>query len=176
MPGYSLVFCIKEPGYSLAKGASMAWNRKLQRARHNLDQKLQAFQPAGQHRPPVKGWIRALRDSLGLSAAQLGNRLGVRSQSIDDLEKSEAAGTISLDALARIGRAMDCTLVYALVPNTSLEALVQRRAEAMAMAAISGVAHTMALEDQQVSGPQAQQVMDYIEDHISERDLWRDNG
>lgn len=153
----------------------MAWNRKLQRARQNLDQRLRALQPAGQHHPPVKGWIRALRDSLGLSAAQLGSRLGVRSQSIDDLEKSEAVGTISLDALSRVGRAMDCTLVYALVPNTSLEAIVQRRAEALAITAISGVAHTMALEDQQVSGPLEQQVRDYIEDHVSERDLWRDN-
>lgn len=154
----------------------MAWNRKLQRARQNLDQKLRAFQPADQHHPPAKGWIRALRDSLGLSAAQLGNKLGVRSQSIDDLEKSEAARTISLDALARVGQAMDCTLVYALVPNTSLESIVQRRAETLAMAAISGVAHTMALENQQVPGPLGQQVRDYIEDHISERDLWRDNG
>ncbi len=154
----------------------MAWNRKLQRARRSLDQKLQVFQPAGQHHAPSKGWIRALRDSLGLSAAQLGNRLGIRSQSIDDLEKSEAAGTISLDALARVGQAMDCTLVYALVPNTSLEATVQRQAEALARVAISGVAHTMALEDQQVSAPMDQQVRDYIDDHISERDLWRNNG
>ena len=154
----------------------MAWNRKLQRARNSLDRRLQVFQPADQHHPPMKGWIRALRDSLGLSAAQLGKRLGVRSQSIDDLEKSEAAGTISLDALARVGQAMDCTLVYALVPNTSLEAMVQKRAEALAMAAISGVAHTMALEDQQVSTPVDAQVRDYIDDHISERDLWRDNG
>lgn len=154
----------------------MAWNRKLQRARQSLDQKLRPFQPAGQHHAPTKGWIRALRDSLGLSAAQLGNRLGVRSQSIDDLEKSEAAGTISLDALARVGQAMDCTLVYALVPNTSLEATVQRQAEALARAAISGVAHTMALEDQQVSASTDQQVRDYIDDHISERDLWRSNG
>ena len=154
----------------------MAWNRKLQRARRSLDQKLQVFQPAGQHHVPSKGWIRALRDSLGLSAAQLGNRLGIRSQSIDDLEKSEAAGTISLDALARVGQAMDCTLVYALVPNTSLEATVQRQAEALARVAISGVAHTMALEDQQVSASMDQQVRDYIDDHISERDLWRNNG
>lgn len=154
----------------------MAWNRKLQRARRSLDQKLQVFQPAGQHHAPSKGWIRALRDSLGLSAAQLGNRLGIRSQSIDDLEKSEAAGTISLDALARVGQAMDCTLVYALVPNTSLEATVQRQAEALARVAISGVAHTMALEDQQVSASMDQQVRDYIDDHISERDLWRNNG
>lgn len=67
---------------------------------------------------------------------------------------------------------MDCTLVYALVPNTSLEALVTRRAEALAKSAIAGVSHTMALEDQKVAGDIQQQIADYIEDHISERDLW----
>lgn len=150
----------------------MAWNRNLQRARRSLDKKLAVFQPALQHQPPAKGWIRALRNSIGLSSAQLGNALGIRSQSIDDMEKAEMSGGISLDTLRRVGGAMDCTLVYALVPNTSLEAMVLRRAEALAKAAITGVSHTMALEDQQVTGELQQQIADFIEDHISERDLW----
>lgn len=150
----------------------MAWNRNLLRARRSLDKKLGVFQPALQHQPPAKGWIRALRDSIGLSSAQLGNALGVRSQSVDDMEKAEVGGGISLDTLRRVGRAMDCTLVYALVPNSSLEAMVATRAEALARPAIAGVSHTMALEDQQVGGKLQQQIADYIEDHISERDLW----
>lgn len=150
----------------------MAWNRKLQQARRMLDRKLTSLQPPEQYHPPSRGWIRALRNSLGLSSAQLGKILGVRSQSIDDLEKSEAIGGISLDALRRVGQAMDCTLVYALVPNDSLEAMVQRRAESVARTEISRVSHTMALEDQEVAGALQQQIEDYIEDHVSERDLW----
>ncbi len=88
------------------------------------------------------------------------------------MEKAEASGGISLDTLRRVGKAMDCTLVYALVPNTSLEALVTKRAEALARSAIESVSHTMALEDQRVAGDTQQQIADYIEDHISERDLW----
>lgn len=107
-----------------------------------------------------------------MSSAQLGHLLGVRSQSVDDIEKAEVSGGISLDTLRRVGKAMDCTLVYALVPNTSLEAFVTRRAETLARSAISGVAHTMALEDQAVPANLSQQVADYMEDHISERDLW----
>lgn len=150
----------------------MTWNRNLQRARRSLDKRLAVFHPLDQHQPPARGWIRALRDSIGLSSAQLGHALGVRSQSVDDMEKAEASGGISLDTLRRVGRAMDCTLVYALVPNTSLEAMVAGRAEALARVAITGVSHTMALEDQQVDGELQQQIADYIEDHISERDLW----
>lgn len=150
----------------------MAWNRNLQRARRSLDKRLAVFHPLGQHQPPARGWIRALRDSIGMSSAQLGHALGVRSQSVDDMEKAEASGGISLETLRRVGRAMDCTLVYALVPNTSLEAMVASRAEALARAAIAGVSHTMALEDQRVEGELQRQIADYIEDHVSERDLW----
>ena len=150
----------------------MTWNRNLQKARIALDRRLAPLQPAQNHRPPPRGWIRALRDALGMSAAQLGRRLGIRSQSIDDLEKTEVSGGISLAALQRVAEAMDCTLVYALVPNQSLTALVQRRAETIARAAVAGVAHSMALEDQQVTEDLKQQVADYIEDHIAERDLW----
>jgi predicted DNA-binding mobile mystery protein A len=88
------------------------------------------------------------------------------------MEKAEASGGISLDTLRRVGRAMDCTLVYALVPNTSLDNFVAKRAEALARRAIAGVSHTMALEDQKVESDIQQQIADYIEDHISERDLW----
>ena len=151
----------------------MAWNRKLSRARLNLDRKLAAFQPAEEHQPPAKGWIRALRDALGLSSAQLARRMGIRPQSLDDMEKSEAGGTITLASLRRVGQAMDCTLVYALVPNGSLSAIVQRRAESLALEAIVGVSHSMALEDQTVTDPLRQQMEDYIAEHISERDLWR---
>lgn len=151
----------------------MPWNPTRRRARQALDARLAPLRPTDQFRPPAKGWIRAIRDALGLSAAQLAGRLDMRSQSIDDFERSEAAGKISLANLERIGRAMDCTLVYALVPNASLEDTVQRRARHLAQAAVRGVSHTMALEDQAVFGHLEEQIAEYIEDYISERDIWK---
>ena len=46
---------------------------------------------------------------------------------------------------------MDCTLVYALVPNTTLQATVETRAHALAHTALAATAQTMALEDQAVA-------------------------
>lgn len=151
----------------------MPWNRRLQRAREKLDERLSQLPPASQFVAPPKGWIRALRDGLGMSAAQLGQRVGVRPQSIDDMEKAEQKGSISLATLRRAAEAMDCTLVYALVPNTSLDATVQARAHIIAQAALASVDQTMALEDQAVAPARTQQISDYVADHISERDLWR---
>ena len=150
----------------------MPWNRRLQRARERLDQRMALLPPASQLATPTKGWIRALRDALGMSAAQLGARMGIRSQSVDDMEKAEQKGSITLASLQRAATAMDCTLVYALVPKTSLEEMVRARARSIALAAIASVDQTMALEDQAVTADLEQQIEDYIADYISERDLW----
>ena len=69
---------------------------------------------------PPKGWIKAIREALGVTGVQFAKRLLVRPQSVDALEKSEANDSIKLEALRRAAEALDCTLVYALVPNTSL--------------------------------------------------------
>ena len=85
------------------------------------------------YKPPAKGWIRAIRDALGMGSEQLARRLSLRSQSIDDWEKAEANGSIQLKTLCRAVDALDCTLVYALIPKTSLENAVQSRARKIAM-------------------------------------------
>ena len=153
----------------------MAWNPILKTARAKLDARLSAFKPIDRLQPPPKGWIRALRNSLGLSSAQLGKILGVRSQSIDDMEKSEANGAIRLETLRRVAQAMDCTLVYALVPNTSLNEIVEARARTLAISALASVAHTMALEDQATTDDNLDmQIDEYIDRYITERHLWSD--
>lgn len=50
------------------------------------------------------------------------------------------AGATQLQTLGKLARALNATLVYALVPNTSLEDTVRRRARAIAMQAITRVA------------------------------------
>lgn len=147
-------------------------NSSKRAARRRLDARLKLVD-VDALRPPPKGWLRAIRDSLGMTAVQFGRRSGVASQSIEDVEKSEAAGTIRLDTLRRTAEALDCTLVYALIPNRSLEEMVARQARAKALAALSRVDQTMLLEDQRVSQADRDQLIaDYIEEHIRDRDLW----
>src|SRR5262245_57390023 len=91
------------------------------RARQRLDERLAALKPTDRFRAPPRGWIRAIRDALGMTGVQFARRLRVRPQSLDAVERSEANGTIQLKTLRRAAEALDCTLVYALVPNSSLE-------------------------------------------------------
>jgi predicted DNA-binding mobile mystery protein A len=80
--------------------------------------------------------------------AELGRRLGITAQGVAKLESSEADGTIQLATLRKAAEALDCTLVYALVPNSSLEEVVDRRAQEVAHRDARRVRHTMLLEDQ----------------------------
>lgn len=80
-------------------------------ARRKLDDRLGLFKALGQ-RPP-RGWIRAIRDALGMTLPQLAGRMNVSASAAIQLEQSEARGAINLATLERAARALDCTLVYA---------------------------------------------------------------
>jgi len=103
--------------------------------------------------PPSYGWVRAIRRSIGMTAQQLAARIGVSQQSVSHLENNEKNGTIRLTSLKRLAEAMDCQLVYALVPREgSLEAMIRAQAYKKAKEIISSVDQTMSLESQQVGG------------------------
>ncbi len=143
--------------------------------RRRLDQRFSSMKPETRYRPPPKGWVRAVRDALGMSGAQLGRRMGVTAQSVADLEKSEASGTIQLKTLRRVAEALDCVVVYALLPRSSLEDMVQGRAREIARKELVRIAHTMDLEAQGLSQEEREeQIETFIRDHLRERDLWED--
>lgn len=117
-------------------------------ARQALDERLRKLERSALAAPRM-GWIRAIRDALGLSTRQLADRLGISGAAVTGLEASERAGTIQLDTLRRIAAAMECEVVYALVPRGgSLEAVVLTRAEQAALVELNRLNTTMRLEDQ----------------------------
>jgi predicted DNA-binding mobile mystery protein A len=143
------------------------------RARTKLDARLDQARSMLGLTPPHKGWIRALRDALGMSGGQLARRLGVSPQNVEQTEKSEVTGTIQLATLRKYAEALDTKLVYALVPNTSLDDLVKQRARQLAINALSRVSHTMRLEDQETSKTDLEiRIDDYIRNELNDRDLW----
>jgi predicted DNA-binding mobile mystery protein A len=116
----------------------------------HLDKRFIALRPLAESPRPPKGWLRAVRDALGMTAAQMGRRLGISQPSIVGLEQSEANGSITLRTLQRTAEALGCRLVYALVPEKPLADTVRERAELVAGRRSGAVEHTMRLEDQAV--------------------------
>jgi len=117
-------------------------------ARRHLEQRLASLRGRADLARPPKGWVRAIRDSLGITTRQLGVRLGRAHSNVVAIEKNEAADTISLGLLRQAAEALDCTLVYTLVPNKPLEEILRERAAAVADRELASVSHTMALENQ----------------------------
>ena len=120
-------------------------------ARKHLDKRLSQWQPTSELASPPRGWIRAIREAIGMTAAQLAIRLSVSQPRVFALEKSEVSGALTMDTISRVAQALNCTFVYALVPNTSLEAMVSEQAQKKVTERLGRVDHTMKLEAQGLS-------------------------
>ena len=107
-----------------------------------------------------------------MSTAQLAKRLGIKQPSLVELEKSEARGTIELTTLRRLAEALDCTLVYTLVPNKPLESTIRERARAFAQKRRGPVEHTMMLEDQKVPAKNVEARLDEVVRETNPRLFW----
>jgi len=116
-----------------------------------LDRALEPYRAAREVPRPSKGWIRTIRQALGISSGELARRLGTSRQLPLQLEKGEAEDRITLKSLRAAANALDCDLVYALVPRAgSMQELIENRARAEAKDRVLGVEHSMALENQAV--------------------------
>jgi predicted DNA-binding mobile mystery protein A len=116
-----------------------------------LDRALEPYRAAREAPRPSKGWIRTIRQALGVSSGELARRLGTSRQLPLQLEKGEAEDRITLKSLRAAANALDCDLVYALVPRAgSMQELIENRARAEAKNRVLGVEHSMALENQAV--------------------------
>ena len=124
--------------------------RLAAKSRAHLDARFREIGEIQCFTPPVRGWVKAIRESLGMSTNQLATRLGIKQPSVIALEQSEGKGTVSLATLRRAAEALDCTLVYALIPNKPLDATIRALARTLARQRLEPVEHTMMPEDQTV--------------------------
>jgi len=140
-----------------------------------MDALLETWRTAQLSARPRSGWVRAIRESLGMSAAAFARRLGMTPVGVRKLESAEASDAITLASLRKLAQALDCELQYALVPRNRLQQQVRDRAEMVARERLRPIAHSMALEDQAVQGPQNKLQLEVaIKDLIegSRRELW----
>jgi predicted DNA-binding mobile mystery protein A len=118
------------------------------RSRELLDTHFDEWEPLRRLARPPRGWVRAIRVALGMSASALAVRLGTTGGAVIRLEQSEAADRVRLDTLRRAADALGCDLVYLLVPRRKLTAVVRERARQLARREVAAVQQTMRLEDQ----------------------------
>jgi predicted DNA-binding mobile mystery protein A len=143
------------------------------RSRELLDGHFDEWQQLRAIPRPPRGWVRAVREALGMTAAVLAARMGTSAGAVTRLEQSEAADRIQLDTLRRAADALGCDLVYLLVPRRPLTTVVRDRAHELARRQVEAVEQTMRLEDQATG--KASEMEDQLAEQLLERGgLWSD--
>ncbi len=144
-------------------------------ALNQLDENLSQLKPLLNTQRPPTGWIRAIRETLGMTARQLAARLGVSPPRITRLEADEMEGKLTLNTVKRTAEALDCVFVYGFVPKTSLKNIVKTQALKVAASQIGYVSHTMQLENQKPSDELLKQEIEIVVEEILKewpRTLW----
>jgi predicted DNA-binding mobile mystery protein A len=125
---------------------------------------------------PRLGWVRAIREALGMSSPQLAKRMQIKAaQTIEAMQRNEVSGAITLKSLERLAAALDCELVYALVPRKPLHDVLRDRAMEMARAQLGRVSHSMKLEEQGLNPESEQNALNRRADRLlsgSPKKLW----
>jgi len=151
----------------------MKTNNKL--VRKQLQMALAKFQPLLDISKPPKGWIRAVRNALGMSGRQLAERMGVTKQRTSFIEKQEIDSTATLKTMRKTAESLDCVFVYGLVPRKSLEETVRNQAKQVAVKRLARASHTMSLEDQALGEEENKEILSNMIEKILDElpsNLW----
>ncbi len=128
--------------------------------------------------PPPRGWMKAIREALGMSTRQLAARMGASPSRIPAIEKAEVSGATTIKTLREAAEAMNCTFVYAFVPTKPLDDILRDRAASKAGASLVRLDHTMRLENQALHRADLDDERRRMIDLIlsgSPRELWEDD-
>lgn len=121
--------------------------------------------------------MRSIRVALGMSMRQLALRMGAASPtSVAQIEAGELSGGVTLRSLQAAAAALDCDLVYGLVPRqASLSETLAEQARRVARRAVVQADRHMVLEDQGVEDLRSAELVEELADQLvrgSTRKLW----
>lgn len=146
--------------------------------REQLEASLQQLTSLRGISPPPKGWIRAIRDALGMTAKQLAGRLGIAQQAVARVEKDELSGSVTIKTMRRFAESLDCVFVCGFVPRSSLEATLRNQARKLAAKRLGQASQTMKLEEQGLSKKENEKILAEMIDELVETlpaNLWSES-
>lgn len=136
----------------------MVQEMNKQLLQHQISTELERYRPLMKFARPTVGWIKIIRQAFGMTMTQLASRMQITQSSFARLEEAEAEYRITLKSLRNAAKAMDCELVYVLLPKQKIEDIIRKQAKKFARKRLDEVSHHMALENQSLSDEQLQQV------------------
>jgi predicted DNA-binding mobile mystery protein A len=126
---------------------------------------------------PKKGWLKEIRESLGMSMKDLAERLGTIKQRIERIEKDEVASKVTLETMKKTADAMNCDFVYFILPKNSLEEILKDQSLKAAEKILKQVGKTMALEAQSTSNISEKKMIESLAQEMllkQDRKIWKE--
>lgn len=156
-------------------------NRKIQKRFLEAKFKSIPILVLNSFKTPPSGWLKAMREALGISSEALAKRIGIKSSSgVLRLEEREVSKKATIESLENAARAMDCRLVYLIIPDNeeaSLEKILSDKAYRVAEKLVRETKHTMNLEDQKAKGndeqEQIKRLAKELKDNFDSR-IWKE--
>jgi predicted DNA-binding mobile mystery protein A len=119
-----------------------------------------------------RGWIRQMREALGMTLSKLGEACGSSTPSIAQAERREAEGKVTVETLKTAAEAMNCEFVYMFVPKSEMTAFIERKAYEKAKRILINADLHMSLEDQKVKGDLEPRIQKLKKKLIDESNVW----
>jgi predicted DNA-binding mobile mystery protein A len=140
------------------------------------DTKFEKIRPISIHLKGVKSWIKYIRSAMGMSADQLAKKTNMATSSLYQLERGEEENKVNLQSLKKVAEALNCEVIYALVPREPLNEMIKRQAYTKAKNIVAESTLNMELEDQAVNQVETKQQIKELADKIREsKNLWSDS-
>lgn len=149
------------------------WDKKV--IREQVDRKLVFLKEFSSSGMPQQGWIKTIREALGLTTSQLGKKARLHQTRISRLENAEKDGDLKLSSLQKIAKALNMKFVYGFVPEDTLEAMVRAQARRLALKRIETLDNTMRLEKQSLSKDEREKALEDMAEKIlidHPKDFW----
>jgi predicted DNA-binding mobile mystery protein A len=119
-----------------------------------------------------QGWIRQMRQALGMTLSKLGKLCGVSTPTIAQAERREAEGKVTVETLKNAAEAMNCEFVYMFVPKAEMTTFIESKAYEKAKRILTNVDLHMSLEDQKVKGELEPRIQRLKKKLIDEGNVW----
>lgn len=142
--------------------------------REQLTDSLKPFSGLTKVKRPYAGWIRAIRNALGMSMAALADRIGVHRSRIAKIEQDEIEGSLTIKTMQKVADGLDCEFVYGFVPRNGLENTINRQVHLRASEEFEKLMQTMSLEAQEIPESEREKLLNQLITQILESgSVWK---
>lgn len=137
-----------------------------------IDRRLEKLRKVLAESRVTPGWIYYIRQALNLTLENLSKITGLSKASIQQMEKREVHGRITIATLRKLAHSMECEFMYAFVPQKNIKSIISDKAYSKAEKLIKNADVHMTLEDQKVREKMELRIARLAKELITRGDIW----